>query len=326
MRRISCHRSSIGLSGCHSAAPDEAEAGGAQGAPRRNVVRIDRHDEARHVGVRRPDLLDELLDHRRAEPLPSQRRIAEEVVDARRTGRHLDERDELVAVRRIVVEPRILDQSDGPPGEQDEPVLARLGAVGRGAEIAFQRLGVDVVVPPTGDVRLGQEAREQREIRPRHPPERELAHHRVVVTALDSEAHVGIVEHLPDADGVAEGIANAEVDAVGRPVGSSVMSTPRPLSVSKVDCASSVVRKIAPPIAPFVMRSRTCAAVASSMTGEPGRLEEDLAAVVARDPHGEPAHEAEVDVGGHLESEVVRVEVERFVLIEHEELGAGDVD
>ena len=56
------------------------------------------------------------------------------------------------------------------------------------------------------------------------------------------------------------------------------------------------------------------------MAGGPGTLEQDLADRVARHPHGEPAHEAEVEVGGDLEAERVDVEVEGFVLVEDEEL------
>ena len=42
----------------------------------------------------------------------------------------------------------------------------------------------------------------------------------------------------------------------------------------------------------------------------------DLAPRVARHVHRQPAHEAEVGVGVHLEAELADVEVERFVLIE----------
>ena len=53
------------------------------------------------------------------------------------------------------------------------------------------------------------------------------------------------VEHLADADRVAERVADAEVDAVGLVSGSSVTSTPRSFSTSKVACASSVVKNSA---------------------------------------------------------------------------------
>ena len=50
--------------------------------------------------------------------------------------------------------------------------------------------------------------------------------------------------------------------------------------------------------------------------GRPWLLEEDLAPRVARHVHRQPAHEAEVGVCVHLESELAYVEVERLVLIE----------
>src|SRR5207249_2200952 len=57
----------------------------------------------------------------------------------------------------------------------------------------------------------------------------------------------------------------------GRSVGSSVNSTPFARSSSYVPRQSSVVKKRWPPARPFVTRSRTCAAVLSSMFGGPGR-------------------------------------------------------
>src|SRR5262245_32838770 len=50
-----------------------------------------------------------------------------------------------------------------------------------------------------------------------------------------------------------------------------------------------------------------------------GLLEQDLAPGVAGDVDGQPAHEAEVLVGVDLEAELADVEVERLVLVEHEE-------
>ena len=47
-----------------------------------------------------------------------------------------------------------------------------------------------------------------------------------------------------------------------------------------------------------------------------GHLQQELVFGVARDVDRQPAHEAEVGVGVHLEAELAYVEVERFVLIE----------
>ena len=51
----------------------------------------------------------------------------------------------------------------------------------------------------------------------------------------------------------------------------------------------------------------------------PGPLEQDLAVGIAGDADGQPAHEAQVDVGADLEAELADVEVERLVLVEHED-------
>ena len=53
--------------------------------------------------------------------------------------------------------------------------------------------------------------------------------------------------------------------------------------------------------------------------GRAGPLEQDLAVGVAGDADGQPAHEAEVDVGADLEAELADVEVERLVLVEDED-------
>ena len=50
-----------------------------------------------------------------------------------------------------------------------------------------------------------------------------------------------------------------------------------------------------------------------------GLLQQDLAVGLAGDVDGQPAHEAEVDVGVDLEAELADVEVERLVLVEHED-------
>ena len=48
-----------------------------------------------------------------------------------------------------------------------------------------------------------------------------------------------------------------------------------------------------------------------------GLLQQELALRLARHVDRQPAHEAEVGVGVHLEAELADVEVERLVLIEH---------
>ena len=58
---------------------------------------------------------------------------------------------------------------------------------------------------------------------------------------------------------------------------------------------------------------------ASSMPGGPGQLQQDVAARLARDADRQPAHEAEIDVIADLEPELADVEVERLVLVEHED-------
>ena len=50
-----------------------------------------------------------------------------------------------------------------------------------------------------------------------------------------------------------------------------------------------------------------------------GRLEQDLAVGIAGDADGQPAHEAQVDVGVDLEAELADVEVEGLVLVEDED-------
>ena len=50
--------------------------------------------------------------------------------------------------------------------------------------------------------------------------------------------------------------------------------------------------------------------------GRAGLLEQDLPLGLARDADRQPAHEAEVLVGVHLEAELADVEVERLVLVE----------
>ena len=56
-----------------------------------------------------------------------------------------------------------------------------------------------------------------------------------------------------------------------------------------------------------------------------GLLQQDLTHLVAGYAHGEPAHEPEVHVCGDLETELGHVEVECVVLVEDEDLAAGNV-
>src|SRR5215208_1642523 len=58
--------------------------------------------------------------------------------------------------------------------------------------------------------------------------------------------------------------------------------------------------------------------------GRPGLLEEQLLIGLPGEVHGEPAHEAEVGIGVHLEAELPNVEVERLVLIEYVNLCMSD--
>jgi hypothetical protein len=53
--------------------------------------------------------------------------------------------------------------------------------------------------------------------------------------------------------------------------------------------------------------------------GRPRPFQQDLSRPVTRHAHGEPAHEAEILVVGDLQAEPADVEVERLVLVEHEQ-------
>jgi hypothetical protein len=66
--------------------------------------------------------------------------------------------------------------------------------------------------------------------------------------------------------------------------------------------------------------SATCSAVAGVERGRTRALEQDLAAGIAGHGHREPAHEPEVGVGLDLQAELVDVELQCLVLVEHEDL------
>ncbi len=106
--------------------------------------------------------------------------------------------------------------------------------------------------------------------------------------------------------------------------GSSVMSTPRFLQ--RLVRSLRVVGREEQRAADRTFREqlahlRGCGLV---HRGRTGLLQQDLAARVAGYAHGEPAHETEVDVGAHLEAELVDVEVDSFILVEDVDLGTAD--
>ena len=45
---------------------------------------------------------------------------------------------------------------------------------------------------------------------------------------------------------------------------------------------------------------------------------------LARDMHGQPAHKSKIDVIADFQAKLADVEVERFVLVEHVDLGLSD--
>jgi hypothetical protein len=112
------------------------------------------------------------------------------------------------------------------------------------------------------------------------------------------------VEDLADADGVAERVADAEVDAVG-PFHRLVGDVDTAVAQRGEGCVGVVGGEEQRPRSPPWRGARAPdAAVSSSIDRGPGALEQDLAGLVARHAHGEPAHEAEVDVGGDLQPRV----------------------
>jgi retinol dehydrogenase-14 len=125
--------------------------------------------------------------------------------------------------------------------------------------------------------------------------------------------------HLRNAEVVAEGVAQAEVDAVGlvdRLLGD--------LDALLLELRVGLVRVVA--AEEEVAAGRTLAEQFADLRrrllahrGRPRDLEEDAAGGVPGDVDGQPAHEAEVDVLADLHAELADVEVQRLVLV-------GDVD
>src|SRR5713101_3305668 len=104
----------------------------------------------------------------------------------------------------------------------------------------------------------------------RHQPN----HRRCPAAGPSGPCLMGDLPLLEDPDGVAEGVADAHVGAV-EVVGGLLgeVGNAARLEVSYRPRMSSALNT-SPPSAPFVISSRSCAAVASSCTGGPGSSRE----------------------------------------------------
>jgi hypothetical protein len=58
--------------------------------------------------------------------------------------------------------------------------------------------------------------------------------------------------------------------------------------------------------------------------GRPGFFEQDVASRLPRNTDGQPAHEPEVLIGTDFEAQLADVKVQRFVLVEDEDVRDGD--
>jgi len=102
-----------------------------------------------------PGALDRPGEHAAAQPAPAQRRFAQQVVQAVRVLRHVDQAAQFGQILRVVTDSGPLEQSDGPAGQQQDEVLAQLLATHARTEVALDRLRGRLVVPPAGNARLG---------------------------------------------------------------------------------------------------------------------------------------------------------------------------
>jgi hypothetical protein len=123
-----------------------------------------RHDHALGVLVVGPQSLERRADHAGAEATPDGRRVADQIVDRHRAGRHRGEWRQLVEVLGVVVQERALQQPERYAVKKRQKVFVRfLPARGR-SEVALHGRRGCLMVPPAGHVRLRQPARQQREV------------------------------------------------------------------------------------------------------------------------------------------------------------------
>src|SRR5690606_7391097 len=122
----------------------------------------------------------------------------------------------------------------------------------------------------------------------------------------------------PDADRVAERIADAEVAPVALIGG--LLGDVDPRGLEPLELAVDVIREEGEPAAarPLAHELAHLLLGGGVVRGHPRTLEQDVV-LLARHAHREPAHRAELHIGAHLEAEQPHVELERLVLIEHED-------
>src|SRR4051795_7269516 len=130
--------------------------------------------------------------------------------------------------------------------------------------------------------------------------------------------------HLGDAEVVAEGVAEAEVDAVGL-----LDRLLADLHTLLLQLGVRLVRRggAGEPKAADGALGEQVADLGRGLLAHrrrPGLLQQDAAVGVAGDVDGQPAHEAEVDVLPDLEPELADVEVQRLVLVEDVDLRGAE--